>query len=237
MIGMTFKRTDIAISDFSAMAVNEAAMTSAVARMRQAPTNANLSLEQARILFSFAQFEVSLAVLAQAPETNEVAELRRACYHHLAHWALETGDMARAEWAAEQQLREDNASFQAWVVRGEAASLRGDDAAALECFTNALNALPREYAALPEQAREVARLLYLRVAAMVRLKRYAEAVEHWRAAIERDAENADLWYLGALCWAQSGRKDEALRLCQRALVLDARHLDAGKLKRQLAGSH
>ncbi|MBS1790054.1 MAG: tetratricopeptide repeat protein [Acidobacteria bacterium] len=210
-----------------------------MASFQHRPRNAREADEQARILFSFAQFEGALAVLAQAQETNEVAELRRACYHHLAHWALETGDLARAEWAAEQLLREDNSSFQtwqtwqAWEVRGEVASLRGDDMAALECFNYALNALPREYAASPDQAREIARLLYLRVAAMVRLRRYAEAIEHWRTAVERDGDNADLWYLGALCWAQSGRTDEALRLCLRALSLDTRHLDAGKLKRQL----
>lgn len=209
-------------------------MADLLAHLRYGPTDLRESVHQARRLFVCAQFESALAVLAQAAETREVAELRRACYHHLAHWALETGDLARAEWAAEQHLREDSASFQAWAVRGEAASLRGDDAAALECFNYALGALPREYAATPEQAREAARLLYLRVAAMVRLRRYAEAIEHWRAAIERDAGNTDLWYLGALCWAQTGRKDEALRLCVRALALDARHLDAGKLKRQLA---
>lgn len=233
---MAFEQTDIAILDFAATPIGNAAMTSAVARMRQAPTNVNELLEQARILITFAQFEAALAALVQAPETNDVVELRRACYHHLAHWALETGDLGRTEWAAEQLLREDNSSFRAWAVRGEAASMRGDDAAALECFNHALGALPREYAASPEQAREIARLLYLRVAAMVRLRRYAEAIEHWRTAVERDAENADLWHLGALCWAQSGRTDEALRLCLRALSLDARHLDAGKLKRQLMQS-
>lgn len=209
---------------------------SALASFQHQMRNAREADKQAQILFSFAQFEAALAALARAPETNEVVELRRACYHHLAHWALETGDLVRAEWAAEQLLREDNSSFQAWAVRGEAASMRGDDTAALECFNHALGALPHVYAALPEQAREIARLLYLRVAAMVRLRRYAEAIEHWRTAVERDAENADLWYLGALCWTQSGRTDEALQLCLRALSLDARHLDAGKLKRQLMQS-
>lgn len=214
----------------------EAMMASALAWLGHAPANAREAYEQARVCFAFAQFEAALAALAQAPETNETIEMRRACYHHLAHWALETGDLARAEWAADQHLREDASAFQAWSVRGEIASLRGDDAAALECFNRALGLLPREYAATEEQAREVARLLYLRVASLVRLRRYAEALEHWRAAVERDSENADLWYLGALCWAQTGRADEALRFCQRALTLDARHLDAGKLKRQLSQS-
>lgn len=236
---MAFGLRHISDSDFNA-AHSDKVMFSSLALTQFA--TASKPFERARILFAFAQFEAALAALAQATETKEVAELRRACYHHLAHWALETGDLTRAEWAAEQHLREDNSGFQswnawqAWAVRGEAASLRGDDAAALECFNYALGALPREYAASPEQASETARLLYLRVAAMVRLRRYAEAIEHWRAAIERDAENADLWYLGALCWAQSGRKDEALRLCLLALTLDARHLDAGKLKRQLTQS-
>ena len=208
-------------------------MCSALAWFQHHPENARNAYEQGRLLFAFAQFESALAALAQAEENAEVTELRRACYIHLAHWALETGDLARVEWAAEQHLREDNSSFQAWAVRGEAASLHGNDAAALQCFNYALSALPREYSATAEQAREVARLHYLRVAALVRLRRYTEAMEHWRPAIERDPENADLWYLGALCWTQTGRKDEATQLCLRAIELDARHLDAGKLKRQL----
>lgn len=63
---------------------------------------------------------------------------------------------------------------------------------------------------------------------------YAAQSPSHAAADERDTENADLWYLGAVVWAQAGRADEALRCCERALALDARHLDAGKLKRQLS---
>lgn len=235
---MDFDKSITASLEVADEANSIAMMSSALTWFRYAPTNAREALTQAWQFFAFAQFEAALATLTQIPETAEAGALRRGCYEHLARWALETGDLARAEWAAEQHLREDSSAFQAWAVRGEVASLRGDDAAAIEGFNRALGTLPREYAATEEQAREVARLLYLRVAALVRLRRYPEAMEQWRVAAERDAENSDLWYLGALCLAQLGQVGEARRLCQRALQLDARHLDASKLKRQLeATSH
>jgi tetratricopeptide (TPR) repeat protein len=210
-----------------------AAMSATLARLVGEPTESRQAFEQAQLLFAFAQHDAALAVLARLADSAEVRTLRQACYEQLAQWAMEVGDLRRAEQAVEQHLRENSGAFRAWAVRGEVASVRGDDQAALECFNYALGALPRDYAATPGQAAEVARLLYLRVVTLARLRRFAEALEHWRGAVERDPENADLWYWGALAWTQAGRADEGLRLCRRALELDARHLDAARLKRQL----
>ncbi|HYO92130.1 MAG TPA: tetratricopeptide repeat protein, partial [Pyrinomonadaceae bacterium] len=189
--------------------------------------------EQAQALFALAQFDAALVSLAQLAENPEVNELRRRCYDHLARWAIEVGDLSSAEWATEQYLREDESSFHAWALCGEVASLRDDDAAALDYYSRALTVLPRDYSSTPAQAYQVNHLLYLRVSTLVRLQRYEEALEHWRAVIKRNDANADLWYLGALCTAQLGRTVEALPLCRRALELDKQHIDAAKLRQRL----
>ena len=185
------------------------------------------------LLFCFAQFEAALIALADLPENADAGSLRRACYLGLARWAIETGDLGRAEWASEQYLREDDGSYQSLATRGEVASLQGDDVTALEFFNRALAVLPREYNATTELTLEVNRLVYLRVAALVRLRRSEEAFDQWRSAVQRTTDNADLWYLGAFCLVQLGRSSEGLPLLERALLIDPRHIDAGKLKRHL----
>lgn len=231
---MDFSCALIARFDRSDDATVRGLMTEVLSSLQAAPANRQEAWEKAQALFALAQFEAALAVLAEVNEDADVSGLRQACYYHLAHSALETGDLVRAERAVEKLVREAENDFRAWAVRGEIASLRGDEVRALESFNRALNALPRDYNLVGEQADDVARLLYLRVASLVRLRRFAEALEHWRPAVERASANADLWYLGALAVAQLGRAEEALRYCQQALTLDALHLDANKLKRQLS---
>ena len=190
-------------------------------------------LNRARQLFQLAQFDSALTTLQSLPEDSEVAELRARCYQHLGRWLLEIGDLTRAGQVAEQHLRDCGACFEAYALQGEVASLRGDDAAALSFFSTALSVLPRDYA--PEEAgyQEVDHLLYLRVASLVRLRRYDEALEHWRAVIKRNNLNSDLWYLGALCLVNTGKANEAKELCRRALNIDPHHIDAAKLNERL----
>jgi tetratricopeptide (TPR) repeat protein len=208
-------------------------MVTLLSMLEREPDTTNEKLKHAHLLFAFAQFEAALILLASVPESPDANALRRNCYHSLARWSLETGDLARAEWAAAQHLSEEEGAFESWATRGEVASLRGDDAASLEFFNRALDALPREYATSPAENLEVNRLLYLRVVALVRLGRYQEAFDHWHAVVQRCTENSDLWYLGALCLVQLGRTAEAVPLCQRSIEIDPRHIDAGKLKRRI----
>jgi tetratricopeptide (TPR) repeat protein len=210
-------------------------ISSSLAQLQRLPADAQEAFQQAQQLFRFAQFEAVLAIVSQLPESSDVASLRRESYMQLSQWAFEVGDLARAEWACAQCLREEN-RFEAWMIRGEIASGRGDDLSSLEYFDRALKLLPHDHAATVDQIQDINRLLYLRVAALVRLQRYSEAIEHWRAAIARDESNSDLWYIGALCLTQMGRANEALPVCQRAVLLDPRHIDANKLRRTLQAS-
>lgn len=208
-------------------------MTSLISQLELQPDAAGDICEQAKLLLKFGQFEAALSLLAQAANSQEIAEMRRSGYASLARWALESGELALVEWATDRFLWETPDAPELWTLRGEAASMRGEDSLALDYFNRASQLSPQPYAQTAEQERESNRLMYLRVAALVRLRRYAEAWEHFSAAINRDETNSDLWYLGAVCLVQTGRNQDALPLCQRALACDPRHIDAGKLKRNL----
>lgn len=189
-------------------------------------------LEYAWTLFYLGQFEAALQATERAFHNAEISKLRAACYRCLARWTLEVGDLRKAEVTAQNYLREVGNSFDTLALCGEVASMRGDDASALNYFNSALTASDAEVATA-ERVKDVTLTLYLRVASLVRLRRFDEALQHWSSVERRDSNNADLWYLGALCLVQRGRQAEALTHCRRALEIDEHHIDAGKLKQRL----
>ena len=189
-------------------------------------------LEYAQTLFYLGQFEAALTATAQAVHIPDIGKLRSACYKCLACWTLETGDLRKAEVITQNYLRETGNTFDCLALCGEVASMRGDDAGALNYFNTALTAADAQ-ATTPERVKDVTLVLYLRIASLVRLRRFDEALQHWSSVERRDSNNADLWYLGALCLVQRGRDIEALTYCKRALEIDEHHIDAGKLKRRL----
>jgi tetratricopeptide (TPR) repeat protein len=210
----------------------DASMTELLAALQRVPPDEAAVLDSARSLLACAQFEAALARLAGLNGATAAA-LRNDCFLQSACWALEVGELERADWAAEQLLFKNSHAVAALTIRGEVASLRGEDAQALELFQQALALLPQGLSVSGEELEAINRLLYLRVAMLVRLRRYPEALEAWRAVVNTNEGNPDLWYLGALCLVQMGHAAEALPLCERALAADKRHIDAGKLRRQL----
>ena len=215
---------------------NSLDMLHLLSKLQTSPGERSDYIERARLLFQLAQFEAALQVLGPMENDPVAKDLRCRCYQNLSHWSLEIGDLETAEAVSEQQLRECGGSFGGYALRGEIASAKGNDVSALGFFSNALAMMPRDQAVTPDESQELNRILYLRVASLVRLSRYEEAFEHWRAVIKRDENNSDLWYLGALCLVNVGRLSEAASPCQRALELDPQHIDAGKLRAQLTAS-
>jgi tetratricopeptide (TPR) repeat protein len=201
----------------------------------ESPPESNDKLRRARQLFSLAQFEAALSLLASIGNDPEVNYLRCRCFHYLAGWLFESGDLERAESVSEQQLRECGPSFGALALRGEIASARNDDLSALAFFSRAITHSAQSTVVTSEESLQLNHILYLRVASLVRLQRYDEALDHWHAVIKRNENNSDLWFLGALSLVNKGRASEAGALCQRALALDPHHVDAAKLKARLSG--
>src|SRR5262245_1915062 len=121
---------------------------------------------------------------------------------------VEAGDLDGAEAAARGLLREDPGAPLAHLTLGRVALARGAPERARELLERAL-------AAAPELDAARAQLATIAVGS----GRYGEAIGHYRAALERNAQSPELLHALGAALIETGDFDEAASTLARALAL------------------
>ena len=161
-------------------------------------------------------------------------------------WA---GKLEEAERLASQATQWMGANAESCYIRGLAASTRGDPAASIECYRNALEINPDYVDALynlglllardgrvDEAIRQFSRVLTLRPhhtqahnnvgAALASRGRLSLAVSHYRMALKIDPQNANAHYNLGLAMAVEGDTKQAVKHLRSALRAQPDHRKA-----------
>ena len=124
----------------------------------------------------------------------------------LAKHASVTGDAAGAERHAEQAVRKDPRSVEAWLLKGDLLRNKNDTSAALKAYDEAIKVRPNSLAALNSRAN-----------AFTALGKYAEAKADLDAARKIDATSLPITYSQAVLDATQGNNKAALDSLQIVL--------------------